>query len=172
MNDLGEYIKYRPQMKTGDRLEFTGRSPLGWAIRLFTRKKVNHTAVVLQIPYPGLENRLFSIEALDDGIEIHLLSRRLQTYKGKVYYAALIASDEKRLKMGKWMLLHEGIWYDWKSLLANAFKRVSQDAQRLFCSEFYQMALADVNLIPKDEKALRPGEFDRYDIFGTEVRII
>jgi hypothetical protein len=180
INDLTAYKEIRPLMKTGDRLEFASYSFVGNMIRLVTRKKVNHTAAILNIKYPGMEERRMVIEALEHGIEMMILSERLARFDGEVYFTPVTSGSftalgkpeiKTRTEIGCWLLKGLGVPYDYDSLFRNLFGVVSQNARKFFCSEYYQMALASVGLLPGG-KALRPGEFDNFDIFGSEIRII
>ncbi len=168
-------------MKTGDLIEWSGNTALGWAIRKFTGRNVNHSAIVLCIAeYCGLKNRRFVLEATGHGITFNLLSDRLAEFDGKVYWSVLSPKyDRQRDKMGEWALLTAGhykkgqkIRYDYKSLFINALRPVSVNAQQLFCSEYYHAALIEAGIVAEGGNAARPGDFTEMGVHVREIRIL
>lgn len=179
--NLIQYFQVRKAMETGDLVEWSGNTALGWAIRKFTGRKVNHSAIVLRIAeYCGLKDRRFVLEATSHGISLNLLSHRLAEYDGKVYWSALKNKfDDHRNPMGEWALLMAGHYkkgeklkYDYKSLLLNALGPVSLNARQLYCSEYYHAALIAANIVEKDGHAARPGDFVDMNVHESEVRIL
>lgn len=164
-NPLQLYRKHSGQIQSGDLIEWRSMTALGGAIRMFTRKKVNHSSIAIRPrEYAALNDRRFLIEALSGGLVPRLLSARLKVFKGEVYWAALKPSavtDEQRDAMATWAILEtvKGTRYDYGSLLGNAISRVNVDASRWFCSEAYTAMLQHVGLASKSIKARRPGEF-------------
>lgn len=173
MDKLSLYKLYRKEMKSGDLLEWGSASLIGGLIRLFTRKKVNHSSLLLNLDtFSGLKNRRFVLEALEHGIELNLMSMRLEDFKGKVYWSALKPEyDGCRDQIASWALDKVGTDYDYRSLFANMFGMVNQDAKKFFCSEFYHMALFNAGILPGGV-ASRPGEFEKYMIHEPPVRIL
>jgi hypothetical protein len=152
-------------MKSGDLIEFGSSSYIGRAIKWFTKKDVNHSAFVFRIDsFVGLKDRVFVIEALGDGLEINALSSRIKEYDGMVYWLKLKDTyDSFRDPMSSFAFMMEarGVEkrYDYVSLFANMFGKVSMDAKKFFCSEFYHAAMVYAGLTTGG-KALRPGEFE------------
>ena len=175
MSDLKlfQYEYFRSRMQTGDLVEWASPTAIGGLIRLFTRKKVNHSSILLNLDYfAGLKNRRFILEALKHGIVLNLMSMRLEDFKGKVYWSALKSEhDDCRGHIASWALDKVGTDYDYKSLAANMFGMVNQDAKKFFCSEFYHMALHNAGILPGG-KAARPGEFAQYMIHEPPMRIL
>lgn len=178
---LRKYLEVRGDMQTGDLIEWSGNTVLGWAIRKFTGRKVNHSALVLRIAeYCGLKDRRFILEATSHGITFNLLSHRVAEFDGKVYWSALKPEfDERRNQMGEWALLMAGrykkgekVQYDYKSLLLNALGPVSVNARQLFCSEYYHAALIAADIAKAGGKAARPGDFADMNVHHSEVRIL
>jgi len=169
---LYEYNQLRPFMRTGDLIEWASPTAVGWIIRKVTRQKVNHSSLLLNLDrFEGLMQRRFILEALESGIVLNLLSERLRKFGGKVYWSRLKPEyNPKRHQIAAWALQRVGTAYDYKSLFANVFGAVSQDAKKFFCSEFYQMALMSVG-IKLEGKAARPGEFEKYHIHKNAIQI-
>lgn len=174
MNDLHEYDRYRGLIDSGDMLEFCASTFLGGAIRLFTGKNVNHTAFVISLDnYLGMsEHHKFILEANADGIELGLLSRVLENFDGKVYLSRLKPEyNHLRLEMARWAVMQTGIGYDYGSLFKNMVSKVSADARKMFCSEFYYLALKHVGIV-KGNKSPRPGEFGPFNLHEPPIRIL
>jgi hypothetical protein len=170
------YKKHSGQMRSCDLIEWQSHTALGWAIRLFSRKQVNHSSILLRLDRAGLADRRFVLEALEGGMELRLMSERLAEYKGKVWWHALrgkLVSKDTRATMIDWAILQTamGKKYDYGSLLRNMFGRVSVDGANWFCSEAYTGMLQIGNLYTKTGKALRPGEFDRLKLHIPPVLI-
>lgn len=179
-NDLLDiYYKVRPKMGSGDLMEFASHGFIGNAIRFFTKKDVNHTAIVWHVDeFKRVRDRKFIMEALDFGIELNLMSCRLKEYKGDVYWYPLKEEYHPlRDEVASVCLLAEGrtdeIRYDYLSLFRNMWTKVSVDVKKnSFCSEFAQWALQGAKILsPPLEKALRPGEFDNLGIYHPRIKI-
>jgi len=170
--DLTTYKTMRPLMESGDMVEFASPSMIGRLIRIFTKKKVNHTALVLNLEkYEGLKDRRFLLEALEHGIQLSLLSKRLKEFKGRAYWSKLRDEFEyDRQGIAAWAIQQVGTKYDYRSLFKNMFGKVNQDARAYFCSEFYHMSLAHVGILQRG-KAARPGEFGKFNIHKSTVEL-
>jgi len=172
MNSLKKYLILRNRLDTGDLIEWRSSTAVGWLIRKFTGKKVNHSSLVVKFANEELGERRYILEALDDGIVLNLVSTRLAQFKGQAWWYPLKPEHNRlRAKILPWAIDQTGKPYDYDSLFKQMFSKVSCDARRLFCSEFYQMALSKVHLLP-DGTALRPGEFERFCIHLNPVQII
>jgi len=176
-NAMELYRHHSGQMESCDLLEWQSHTVLGGAIRLFTRKEVNHSSIIIRPrEYAGLANRRFLIEALGGGLVPRLLSTRLEEFKGRVWWHPLrpnLITVEARQRMAEWAILEtvKGTRYDYGSLLGNMFSRVNVDASRWFCSEAYTAMLMEGGLYPRDSKALRPGEFDVLNVHLPPVLV-
>ena len=170
---LKTYLKYRNRLKTGDCILWQSRSIVGWLIRKFSKANVNHASLVISIDqYGDLANRRFLLEALEPGIVLRLLSKRLESFKGKVWWYPLKDKyDDRRDKMGEWALLQVGVKYDYKSLFKQILGRVSADMKELFCSEFCFIDWIKSGIKLKG-KAPRPGDIPKLKIFKKPVRIL
>lgn len=166
------YLKMRDMIQTSDLLEFSSSTIIGWSIRAFTGEAVNHSSVGLVLEYKDLgHDRRFLVEALEYGVQLSLLSRRLERFKGKVYLNRLKPEhDSLRKKIAAYTLLQIGKGYDYGSLFKNALGKVSADARQFFCSELVFMALQSVGLVD-GKKSPRPGQFGKYGVFEEPLRI-
>jgi len=175
---LIQYLTYRADMGNGDLLEFASDSLIGKIIRFFTKKDVNHTAILWCVDqFKNVRNRKFIMEALNYGIELNLISQRLTKYKGVVYWYPLKDEYHKyRDEVASICLLAEGrtneIRYDYLALIRNMFGKVSVDVEKYsFCSEFAQWVLQESGILEKQPHALRPGEFDNLGIYKKRIPI-
>jgi hypothetical protein len=185
-----KYDDIRSEIRSGDRIEFAGKSIVGRLIRFFDKQTVNHTALALSIDeytdHPG--NRKFILEANAGGIELNTLSGAMKNADGLVYWTPLTSEYYHcRNAIADWALQNVGVKYDFGNLFKNAFARVNADIRKMFCSEYYFCALVAGGCLPgyvlkgymvvdavtgKPVKAPRPGEFGKYKIFGETTEII
>ena len=172
MNDLTIYDSVKRDMKSGDCLLYKSNTILGWLIRLFS-KGYNHAGLIIRLDeYQGLECRRWTLEALEHGVVLNLLTRRLSFVDGEVYWYALKDEyDDKRDKVCEWALAQAGQPYDYDSLLKNIIKRVSVNARELFCSELAFLSWKYAWIVEGDV-APRPGDIPKLNIFKNPVRII
>jgi uncharacterized protein YycO len=184
MKSLVAYKQIRDQIKTGDMLEWRSRSALGYVIRFFSGENKNHTGKAFVFDnYGNCEgNHIFTLEAEPDGIENNLLSAQLEKFDGEVYWSPLKPEfDHLRHKGIDWALQCVGTPYDFKSLFKQALVKVSADARKFFCSEYYFIYLVICGILPqftfdtgrkvvvdsvtgKEVIAPKPGEFDKFKI--------
>ena len=176
--DLGQYLVYRPLMVNGDLLEFSTHSMVGKIIRYVTEKDVNHTAILWCVDqFKNVKDRKFIMEALGTGIELNLISARLKDYKGSAYWYSLKDEyNEYRDEVASICLLAEGrtdeLRYDYLSLVKQLWTKVSVDVEKhSFCSEFAQWVLQEAGILKKQERALKPGEFDNLGIYKPRIKI-
>lgn len=174
MNDLNPYYTWRDDLKTGDCLLYSSRSVIGWLIRLFSRATVNHAGLVIRLAEFGdLKDRRFTLEALEYGIVLRLLSKRLEKYSGKVWWYALKPEfDEARDAIAEWALLNVGTKYDYGSLFRQAFMRVSVNAKKFFCSEYVFAAWDFAGIAPRRDHAPRPGDIPALELFNEPIQIL
>ena len=172
-NDLVFYLKQRPYIKTGDAILWSGTGVISRLIQFFSKGKFNHVSLVMRFPIDdqALRDRVFLLEALEMGIDLNTLSGRLKYYKGEAWHFPLKCSDEQRYKIREWALINCDEKYDYGSLFRNIFGRVSLDAKRFFCSEYYIAACVYAGVIDTTI-AFRPADFPKLPIFGQPVRLI
>lgn len=184
MNDLTKYESIRKEIRTGDLIEWQSKSPLGYAIRWFTKRDVNHTSGVVSMRVDGvLATRKYILEADSAGFHPAFLSARLANFKGHVCYLKLKrSSNEDRIKFFDKVLELDGRPYDYTSLFRNAYRRVKLGDDTVFCSEAYHLALKRCGWLPCDYSptgkdkhkgtAMRPGEFGMTGLFNDPVWIL
>jgi hypothetical protein len=177
VNKLNLYENYRFKIDSGDLIEFASSSVLGWAIRRFTSKDVNHTSTVVKYIIQGdCIPRRYIFEALEYGYVANFLSSRLLKFKGKVYWLPLKKEyDTYRVYIAKIGHRFLGTPYDVGSLIRNIGGAVSSDVKKLFCSEAADEELRESGLLSKDfngGKRLRPGEFQTTGLFEKRIRIL
>lgn len=148
------------------------RSVTGWLIRLFSRADVNHAGLVIRVDHAHFQGRRFTLEALETGIVLRLLSERLRRYRGSVWLYPLKAEfNAAREAIGDWAIEREGTPYDYGSLLRQAFGRVSADMRYFFCSEYCYFAYRESGIPVAEPKAPRPGDIPRLGIFEPPILI-
>ena len=173
MSNLDLYNQRKANMKSGDCLLWRSSSVVGWLIRLFTSHTVNHARIVIRPhDYGHFKNRRFTIEALENGIILRLLSERLRNFNGKVWlYPLRDEYDFARELIVKWAIEKEGTPYDYGSLFKQIFGRVSAVMKQFFCSEFCYIAWKESGIPVNEEKAPRPGDIPALDIFKEQILI-
>jgi hypothetical protein len=178
MNDLSLYNSVRQSMSTGDMLGWKSYSLIGKAIRLRTVPpetpedsplNINHISGVIRLKeYEGLDRRVFITEALEHGAVLNLLSRRLESFDGAVWWYPLLETwNPVRVSIGEQALSFIGIPYDYEAIVAQLFGSVSVDVKSLFCSEYYYRSLGF-----SECEAPNPYEMASKEYFGTPVRIL
>jgi len=168
---MNAYQAFRPHMKSADLLEWRSKSFIGSCIRAKTGKDVNHSCLVLKLGFDGVCDRRFTLEALGGKFELCLLSRRLNDFTGRVYWHPL--KEEHRNSADavmSWALLQIGTRYDYSSIVASLFGRVSNNAKLLFCSESVFMGYRAAGLV-NGSKAPWPGGFKKYGLHEDRLRI-
>ena len=172
MNSLSKYEKYRPEMKTGDCLLWRSHDILGGLIRVFSHY-FNHAGLVICLPeYQGSIGRIWTHEAVSGGVELNLLSERIQTYHGEVWWLPLEPKyDDVRRLIGEYSLSNAGCKYDYGSLFKNILGHVSANARKLFCSELVFLSYKYAGLVTGDI-APRPGDIQKYELFSKIIQIV
>lgn len=168
---LSLYRSWRPYVWTGDLLEWSSDTALGWLIRKFTGRDVNHTGIVIRFTNFDQE-RVYTLEALAKGVYPNFLSRRLSCHKGKVYWLQLKPEfDHLRADIAREGMKYVGVGYDYMALAKQAIMRVSAEASAFFCSELAYQSALEAGLPIKQEFAPRPGGFGDMGAYKTRIRI-
>ncbi len=164
------YERARQRMATGDVILWKGNGLISRAIRLWT--PFSHASLVLRLKeFKGLKDRRFLLEALASGIELRLLSRRLNGYKGEAWWFPLLDEYQgKRAEIAAWALNQVGKGYDYGSLIRNMLGRVNADARSYFCSEFVFLAYKRAGIV-RGVKAPRPGDIPDWQCFKLPVKL-
>lgn len=169
---LDLYYARREAMGTGDVVEVRSRTLIGWAIRRFTGRPVNHTALVIRLSQYDAD-RVFVLESLEHGVVLNLLSRRLASLSGNATWLPLLLQfSDARAAIGRAALSYVGVGYDFSGLFRQLFSRVSADARKLFCSEYAYLSLLSAGLPVMRTKAPWPGEMFGLGCFGRPRLIL
>lgn len=169
MNDLTKYNEVKSLMQTGDLLQWQTNSLIGKLIRWRTLSEWNHSSLIMRFSdYEGKECRRFTTEAVAEGVVLNLLSRRLGNLDGAVWWYPLDETKCRltRAQVGENAMKYIGTGYDYQSILRLILKRVSDEANKLFCSEYCAICLGH------EGPALHPGEMPSMGIFKEPVRLI
>ena len=156
-----KYEDMRPKIQTGDAILWKGEGLISKLIMLWT--PYSHASLVVRLrEYEGLKKRVFLVEALNDGLELRLLSERLKE-AGKAYWLSVGMTTAEVLKSREHALVEcaRAVPYDYQSLFKNIFGRVSNDARQYFCSEFVWINWIQSGRIPPEKMKLaapRPGD--------------
>jgi len=184
--DLSLYHNHQQKLRTGDLLSWSSNSIIGWLIRKVTGSDVNHSGMVIR--FADFEekkgaSRRFTLEALGHGIDLHLISRRLESYKGAVYWDPLLPEhDDMRPLLGSTALQFVGVPYDYRSLFKNILGKVSAESSKLFCSEYVYTTFTKCQFTPEglDDKLLlqlasgkapTPADMHKLGWWGDRVKI-
>jgi len=172
-NDLTFYYKQRPNIVSGDAILWSGRGVVSELIRFFSNGKFSHVSLVLRLHVNDekVRHRVFLLEAMEGGIDLNTLSGRLRHYGGEAWHFPLKCTADQRRKIASWALLNCDKKYDYGSLFKNILGRVSIDAKRFFCSEYYIAACVYAGIL-NTTTAFRPADFPKLPIFGKPVRLI
>lgn len=181
MNDLTIYNRVKRQMQTGDGLGFQNTGFISRAIMFKTRKDgpipLSHWGGLVRAgAYEGLEERRYTIEAMDFGFYPDILSNYIKDYPGHIYWYPL--KDEwnnYRVKIGEGILSMIGTKYDWLGVAKQLLIKISANGRRLFCSEAWQIGLQNVAphlCLDTQGKALTPTGMYRLGCFKKPVKLI
>jgi hypothetical protein len=109
------YDIYAPDMKTGDMLFYHGYKPVSNLVRAFSHGYFSHTSMVIrlaEVERAALIRR-YHTEADGDRVYPGLLSRKIRSYDGEVWYFPLKDEwDEKRPDIKDRLAYMWGIPYD------------------------------------------------------------
>jgi len=159
--DLTLYNAVRPKMQTGDLILWSSNTILGKLIQWFSRAKENHASLVIRFTQYN-RDRVYILEALEHGIVLRALSERLENHKGKAWWYPVIPElDSRRKSCGAIALAKVGTKYDYGSLFKQAVARVSIDAKRFFCSEYWQWCWQKAGVPFVSQIAMRPGDLPK-----------
>ncbi|OQB02514.1 MAG: hypothetical protein BWY21_02234 [Parcubacteria group bacterium ADurb.Bin216] len=167
-----DYLEIRDKMKTGDCLLFSSFSPIAVGIKAFTHSEWSHAALVIRLrEYEGEERHRYYIEATSPTVKLTRLSAKMIDYTGYIAWLPLPTDmDEARTIMGCMMLQLIDKKYDYKSIFKQMFRKVSTDADSLFCSELCGYIWG---ITCADGKAPTPADIPGLSIFkGIEPVII
>lgn len=190
------YEQYRSQMKTGDLIAFSGNAGFSNVIKWATKSHYSHVGIVLKADLgTGFGDSILVVEStletqfLDannkqaiKGVQMHWLSKRIESYDGSVYWLELTTplAPENKAKMEAWLrdTHNQKVPYDYLQIYGAAIDWFDQlgwtsreDFSTLFCSELVAKALRiagviDPNLNPSEKT---PDDVVKFPCFGQPV---
>lgn len=179
MAELTNYEIIRPELQTGDLLQWRGQYPFSKVIRTGTKQFFNHSSFLIRLQ--EFSDHIYSIEALDNGLFMYRLSTLLKKYQGTIEVFRLDAEyRDCAIAAAAWLLDRQGTEYDWSGCFSNRallYERLgldsvefeSADENALFCSESVYMGFAK----GPQEWGLEPIDhiqnFDRPPVPGNEM---
>lgn len=166
---LDLYNSVRDNIRTGDAVLWKSKSLVGFVIQKFCKSPYNHVSMAVRFTEFDVE-RVYLLESLGNGPVLLPLSMRLEEHDGKAWVFPLHPDfNIVRRPMTAWALKNQGKKYDYGTLFKNAIARVSKDARRFICSEYYQMALEsganDMGVSPDKFKAA----YDKLEAVYKEI---
>ncbi len=190
-SSLVRYEQYRPQMKNGDVIAFSGRGLLSNIIKLGTLSPYSHVGIVLNVEMSGgfgqsvlmiestaqVELRDADNKEVLKGVQIHWLSKRLEMYEGKVWWVPLKdpLPPDGLAKMQTWMreTHNQKVGFDeaqmwWAGLdLFDRFGLENEpDFSLFFCSEFVTKSLQEAGVIAPE---INPSEQTPKDVVNFPI---
>lgn len=162
-----KYKEIRDDLKTGDILLFSGQEPVSGIIKLVTRSKWSHSAMVLKIPdYDMVFIWESGISKAKDffegkpvlGVQLVLLSERLRLSSDPIICRPLknALTDDQYQKMIEFRNEIKNRPYEknmvelFKSAYDGPFGQNKEDLSSIFCSEMIAEALQRVGLLTED----------------------
>ena len=185
MTDMSLYNANRSKLKFGDLLQWSGTSILSKAIQSKTENdrpqyekdhdiNASHSSLLVTMPiYEGMEHRVWTTEAVENGTVLHLLSKNLDSYNGKLWWYPLkddIGSEDFRKQVGINAFELIGIPYAFEDLFTQLAGRVKIDIKNLFCSEYCQVCYLGIDKAI-GQVALNPNQMATLGIFEEPILI-
>ena len=170
-----DYDFVRGQLKPGDVIAFSGKGWVSKTIKFFTRSKVSHVGIVLEISEQG---RVMVMESTSlggkKGVQVNRLSQRLDQYKGELWWLPLNKDVKESMDMAAfWHFLWEqdgkkyDTWQAIKSALPSFIRREHFD--KFFCSELVAGALEAAEAIPElNASEMTPDDVVELPVYGKK----
>lgn len=184
-NTIKKYMEVRDTLKTGDVVAFGGTNIGALIIRLFTWSLYSHVGLIVRVPMPENQSRIFFIEADDKkGVVLVRLSSKMVYYKGhatlfKLKRLLCTAQTDER-EIYKFSLGQLGKDYDMPAIkgISEKFLGVMneiapQDDGAFICSELVARTLQKGNYLPvSDNPSYKsPKDITELKCFEEPVRL-
>lgn len=164
------YEKYRNRIRNGDLILFESKDPISRIISWRTKSAITHAAMAFWLMGPTGKLRLYILEGVVFGVYPTYLSNRVAWYMphGDIYWHKI---RRKYSMLGSQaadkLLEHVGTYYDFWDLFKQAFKRVTINPAKLFCSEAVTFAWKEICGLPDDFIVPYPSEMtcDRLGVY-------
>lgn len=156
------YDVIRPYIKNGDVLMFKGKYRSSFLIQRVTKSSYSHAGIAV-----WWNKRLMVMEAVEEGVRIIPLSRKIESYRGNVEWFTCNREICKRdrLKMvisgqeelGKKYARWKSIVFAWKILFKRKLSEKDEvrKENKLFCSQYVAGIYNSVGLDLKEDRADR-----------------
>lgn len=170
------YSEARARMLSGDTILWKSKTLVGQLIRMFSRANVNHASTVITMRMLDMD-RVFIVEAMANGIELHSLSERIRKSTADAYWLPLktkYSATKTRFGIRAWAVNRIDVGYDYSDLFKQMFSRVRPDSKKLFCSEFDFLAKRDggkIGCLQDVKYAPRPGDMEGLGIYEKRVKL-
>lgn len=196
---MENYQQYRPQMRSGDIIAFSGKGRVSEIIKWKTGSPYSHVGIVLEADMQGAMGQSIlmiestSLNNLPDavtgefikGVQMHFLSHRLQSYDGSAWWVPLRKGLSKgaEFNMQKWLRgkHHERTTYDSFQAIGAGVDLFDwfpgleneRDFSSLFCSELVVKALQIAGIIDChiNPSEQTPADVVKMDCFCQAMRI-
>jgi hypothetical protein len=184
-NTIKKYMEVRETLKTGDVVAFGGTNIGAFIIRFFTWSRYSHVGLIVRVPMPNNDSRIFFIEADDKkGVVLVRLSSKMVHYKGDATLFKLkrllptAQNDEQSIY--KYSLGQLGKDYDMPAIkgisekILGVLNKVNpQDDGSFICSELVARALQNGNYISADQNAsyMSPKNITELKCFEIPMRL-
>jgi len=144
------------QLKIGDILHCSGKGTLSKLIRFFTKSKISHTAVFIEV-----WGKPYIIDAQKDGVNVRPYDEWMKTFQYDFIVTRFLAPLDEKAYCIKAMSMSGHTAYDFKGLLikhpwkliTGNYKRERNPTERMYCSEYvaWTYGITDFyRLTPKD----------------------
>lgn len=194
MNDLGQYLTVRNQIRIGDIVAFAGRAPISHLINLFSGSPISHCAIVRQGVHPtdpgsgDVKIAESTIENGRSGPQTRYLGDTLANYGDSSQAWWLPLSEDVRTVM-KWQSFYTaigsseaGVRYDKIGLTGFILRGIpaigprimqSEPAKRMFCSGLVVEVLeAGGVLRGVNFSKTSPGDITSMKLYSKAVQLI
>jgi hypothetical protein len=185
-SSLEQYERYRPQIKSGDVIAFSGNEGFSKLIKWASGSMFSHVGIVLNTNLSGeLGGSVLIVESTVEtrvqdatnsevikGVQLHWLSKRILMYDGAVWWVPLKQPlpQEGLEKMQSWLRQtnNQRVPYDYVQVMGaglDMFERLGitnrTSLSTLFCSELVTKALQTAGIV---DSALNPSEQTPNDV--------
>lgn len=196
---MKNYDEYRPKIKTGDVIAFSGNSLVSKIIKWKTGSPYSHVGIVLDVNMGGaigqsilfiestILNNAADLKHLEfiKGVQMHFLSKRLESYDGSAWWLPLQEEllPHQTHNIQSWLrqIHNEKVKYDAIQALGAGMDffdwfpgiENEKDFSSLFCSELVTKALQVAGLIDDNINASEqtPADVAGFDCFSDAVRL-
>jgi len=169
---MGNYIKIRPGIKTGDILLCDGAGWISWLIKLISGGPVSHIAMCI-VSGAGqvqvLESTTLNKFSRKSGVQLNPMGKWVKHYRGKVFIRHLKVERPARMITGLNVFVNhirgtsyeKSLWQLFCAAWDGWFGENKPDLSSIFCSELVAAVYQLWNLLPPEAAAneFTPADF-------------